>query len=338
MTSDTLVRIMPLLSAPEQSRNLFLRAPDPEGSWPWFEALARTTLTPGEEAVLAQLGQAALPLVRLSGGRYRALTAPYTTLYAPALGSAEQAFALGQGLKRSGVDSLRLDCLDEDNPLMEAFIRGGGRAGFVSARYRHFANFYDEGTDFASFWESREGKLQNTVRRKTKQVARDHICSYEIFSTPGEIPQAIDIYEEIYASSWKEAEPDPDFIRLMAMELAEIGAIRLGIMRIDGVPAAAQIWLIGAARATIFKLAHSPTYERLSPGTLLSHWLLQQVMQEGVRCIDFGRGDDPYKRNWLQRRRYRQGAIVSNSLSLVGMNDAIRYVLPTRLSQAFKGR
>ena len=55
---------------------------------------------------------------------------------------------------------------------------------------------------------------------------------------------------------------------------------RLGVATIEGVPAAAQIWLLSHDRATIFKLAHDPVFDRQSPGTLLTHWMLRLLHEQ----------------------------------------------------------
>ena len=113
---------------------------------------------------------------------------------------------------------------------------------------------------------------------------------------------------------------------------------RLGILSIDEEPAAAQIWLVRAPRATIFKLAHDPKFEHYSPGSLLTHWFLKELCEEEDVCVvDFGRGDDPYKRDWLHHRRVRQGVIAANPKTLMGLRAVLLEVLPTRLSSRIHG-
>ena len=102
---------------------------------------------------------------------------------------------------------------------------------------------------------------------------------------------------------------------------------------IDGTPAAAQIWLVQEGRATIFKLAHDPAFDRQSPGTLLTHWVLSQLHdQDGVRDVDFGRGDDSYKRLWLSLTRDRVGFLAANPRSLKGLATVISDILPSKLA------
>ncbi len=49
----------------------------------------------------------------------------------------------------------------------------------------------------------------------------------------------------------------------------------------------------------------------LSPGTVLTAWMVRALLAEGVTQLDFGRGDDPYKRLWADARRQRKGLILA---------------------------
>ncbi|HWU54528.1 MAG TPA: GNAT family N-acetyltransferase, partial [Rhizomicrobium sp.] len=127
-------------------------------------------------------------------------------------------------------------------------------------------------------------------------------------------------------------EPHPRFIDALLEGLGPCGVARLAVAWIDGAPAAAQIWLVQEGRATIFKLAHDPAFDRQSPGTLLTHWVLHQLHdQGGARDVDFGRGDDGYKRLWLSSSRDRVGLLAANPASLKGLATVMFDILPSKL-------
>jgi CelD/BcsL family acetyltransferase involved in cellulose biosynthesis len=82
--------------------------------------------------------------------------------------------------------------------------------------------------------------------------------------------------------------------------------LRLGIARAEGEPIAAQMWTVEGGTAWIHKLAHTEASKPLSPGTTLSAALFEQVIdRDGVSLVDFGTGDDPYKRDWMEQVRPR---------------------------------
>jgi CelD/BcsL family acetyltransferase involved in cellulose biosynthesis len=55
--------------------------------------------------------------------------------------------------------------------------------------------------------------------------------------------------------------------------------------------------------------------------------------QDGVREVDFGRGDDPYKRLWLSSVRDRIGLFAANPKSLKGMAAILFDILPSKLGR-----
>lgn len=158
------------------------------------------------------------------------------------------------------------------------------------------------GRSFAQYWASRPGQLRETVRRKGKKG----VVSLRIETSFN--PADWDAYEAIYGLSWKPGEGNPRFLRRFAQMESDAGALRLGIAEIDGKAVAAQFWTVEGGTAFIHKLAHDEAAKALSPGTLLSAALFEHVIdRDRVSLVDFGTGNDPYKRDWMDgcRTRYR---------------------------------
>ena len=152
------------------------------------------------------------------------------------------------------------------------------------------------GRSFADWWAQRPGALRSTVQRKGKKglVA---LSITDRFSDSD-----WNDYESVYCQSWKPAESYPEFLRAWARGEADAGTLRLGIARIDGVAVAAQFWSCDNGTAYIHKLAHVAGHDALSPGTLLTHALFAHAFDvDRVDRIDFGTGDDGYKRDWMEQ-------------------------------------
>lgn len=179
--------------------------------------------------------------------------------------------------------------------LASALRRAGWTTGTVTISRSHWLE--TRGRTFADWWAERPGRLRSTVQRKAKKATVS--CAIET-----QFSDALwDEYEAVYAASWKSSEGSPRFLRSWAREAAREGALRLGIGRIDGRAVAAQFWTFDAGTAHIHKLAQisDPTVEAHSPGTLLSHAMFAHAFDaDRAQRIDFGTGDDAYKRDWME--------------------------------------
>ena len=135
----------------------------------------------------------------------------------------------------------------------------------------------------------------------------------------------MDGYESIYAKSWKQPEPHRDFLRIVAKEFAEAGWLRLGLMQVDGRPAAAQLWFVFGGTASIFKLAYDPDFTNYSVGSLLtSHLMNHAITHDRVQVVDYLCGDDGYKKDWMSRRRERWGFRAYRLNSIRGIAGAMQ--------------
>ena len=334
-----------IATAPADIHALFDRQMKPEGCWAWFEILAATTLSDREEAAVLALVDdkggpvAAMPVVAVGGKVIRGLTSPFTTLFSLPLGRDEDARLFGKLLAGKVGASLRLDALDGAESTTGALQEGLAAGGLAVLRFRHFANWFERIQDFAGYWDGRDSKLKATVKRKAAPLLREGRLGFELIDMAARGQEGREIYNAIYAKSWKPAEPHPGFIDALLERLGACGVARLAVARIDGTPAAAQIWLVQDGRATIFKLAHDPAFDRQSPGTLLTQWALNQLHdQDRVRDVDFGRGDDSYKRLWLSSTRDRVGLLAANPRSIKGLATVIFDILPSKLATRLRPR
>ncbi len=151
---------------------------------------------------------------------------------------------------------------------------------------------------FADYLATRPGPLKSTLRRKSGRVtvSIDTVCNPDNWAS----------YEAIYAQSWKGAEGHPEFLRKFAEREGAAGRLRLAIAHDGTRPVAAQFWTVEAGTAFIHKLAHIEQAKDLSPGTILTAALLERVIDhDKVALVDFGTGDDPYKRDWMEQTRPR---------------------------------
>lgn len=298
---------------------------------PWWEIVLARAIPSGAvpRLVLVRVdGEAVALFPMLAGDDFRALTTPYTCLYEPLIVAArDAAFAAFARYCRS-FSTVRLDAFDE---AAEAGIAAAAReSGLFVVRFDHFGNWYEDiaGLDWAGYLARRPGALRETIRRRTRRAERLTNASFRLFDGLDDLATGIEAFETIYARSWKDPEPFPGINPAQIRAAAELGIARLGVWWIDGVPAAAQFWIMEHGQATVLKLAHDEAFKAHSPGTVVTAWMIRHMIErEHAVMLDFGRGDDPYKQDWVSSRRQRIGLMLINPRRLGGMIALARHAM-----------
>ena len=224
-------------------------------------------------------------------------------------------------------DCLRLTELDPRDPSYAALVRGLREAGLLVECSLGSATWYEDtaALSFADYLAARPSELRNTWRRKHRKLERSRRLTKLFCKSGDDLDKAIADYQTIYAASWKPAEYFPNFVPALIRLAGETGALRLGVYYVDGVAAAAQFWILWKGRAVICKLAHDKRFDDLSLGTLLTMEMFERVLAEDRPYeINLGRGDDPYKRSWLPKRRERWGIIAANPRTLRGLRLGLK--------------
>ncbi len=184
--------------------------------------------------------------------------------------------------------------VSEPHDVAAAMRAAGWWVRLVPTGDRHWLDLGD--MDHDAWWASRPGALRNTVQRKAKKGIVDIqlLTAFDSGSWAA--------YENVYAASWKPEEGHPALLRAFARAEGAGGRLRMGLARIDGAPVAAQFWTVEDGTGFIHKLAHVEDSVKASPGTLLSAALFRHVIDiDRVKRVDFGTGNDGYKRDWMNR-------------------------------------
>lgn len=274
----------------------------------WWDLLARhCDITPRYLLARSPAGAALLPLTS-AGGTARPLANWYTFRWQPLVTpGADRTALLAAALRHLARSHWRLEFSqvpgeDDTAETLAAALRS---AGWLTTISQHDINHVlpVAGRDYAAYLAARPGTLRSTLKRKGARTQCEVLTSFS--------PEAWAIYEAIYAASWKGEEGSPAFLRAFAESEGTAGRLRLGIGRIDGEPVAAQLWTVEQGTAFIHKLAYREEARAHSPGTALTGVLMAHVIdRDHASLVDFGTGDDPYKRDWMEqaRPRYRLSA------------------------------
>ena len=323
---------------PASAKELFASASQSSffNSAAWFDLVTNHALDPGWRAqlVMADDSQTGMVLRMLPSGSAGTLLnaeSLYCSAYDVLLGNADsgdvQLFAKQLVTQTFQAQALRLRGLNPDAAYFRELRDGFEGAGFVAKSYFDWAVWYTDvtGWDLEKYLSALPSSLRNTWRRKAAALAKSASTSITVYSIGDDIEPFIADYDRVQRQSWKKAEPYPTFIPNAIRRFAQAGVLRMGILVIDDTPAAAQFWIVSNGRASLFKLVYAESFSKHSPGTLLTMRMIESILAgDCPHEMDFGRGDDPYKKLWMGSRKERWGIEAANPKTMRGALQAAR--------------
>jgi len=213
-------------------------------------------------------------------------------------------------------DVMELDRIPEENNIFSIFndILSQLRLNFRT--YFSAGNWYLDKINysFSEYFENLPKKIQKDVQYCRRRLGKMGNLQTLIELDSGSLDHYLDLYDKVRAKSWKAQEKDKTFIREFTKLTAERGWMRLAFLWYNDVPIACQKWIVCDQRAYIWDVLHDEDYGKHSPGKILSTDVSQYVFDhDKVIEIDFMTGDEPYKKDWIPKRRERKGITIFNN-------------------------
>lgn len=282
-------------------------------SRPWFENLM--SALDDDQVLLACVVAgdrvlAILPLIKSAGNNYLSLRHRYSTHYSLLLADEDQPEVLAclvRGLSQLPLRSLLLEPVADDDSRLVGLQASMESAGYdCEQHFRSYNWIYRvQGQTFADYMVARPARLRNTIARKQRKLEREHGYEIRLF-TGDEVPQAMADYYAVYTASWKANEQYVGFLDGVVERFSRPGWSRLAVLYVKGKPVAAQLWFVLHGKANIFRLAYDEAWKAYSPGSILTSYLMEYVIDtDKVEEIDFLTGNDSYKQDWMSERRVR---------------------------------
>jgi hypothetical protein len=309
----------------------------------WYENLAAHGLDARTSTMLLLAHDArsqsavCLPLIATPTG-LGSLSNYYSSLYGPLVWGPSQPDvsvdfwqAITQHLRQHAMrwPTIVLSPLDEHSSSCQPLQQALRQAGYRVDTYFCFGNWYlcVDGRSFAAYAQKLPSPLRHSIERGQRRLNRQGSWNIHIQTEDDErLEPSIDAFVQVYRQSWKAPEPHPQFIPQLVRTAAAQGWLRLGVLALDCQPIAAQLWLVNDGKASIYKLAYVEGFERYSAGSVLTHALMQYVMDvDHVHEVDYLTGDDAYKQDWMSHRRERRGIVAFDLRTLRGLALAARH-------------
>lgn len=144
------------------------------------------------------------------------------------------------------------------------------------------------------------------VRRARRRSLRIGAVELGRADRPGEVGDALQALVSLHTRRWqRRGEPgvfsDPRIVRFhhdVAAAFAVRRALRLYALRIGGHDVGVVYGFRERERVHLYMQGVATELDRVSPGTLLLAFVVEDALAEGVREIDFLRGNEPYKYAW----------------------------------------
>ena len=246
---------------------------------------------------------------------------------------------LAAQLARAGraYDVVRLTPLQRETPFAAACADRLRATGFRTYWTLAFRNWFaaTEGLSYAEYLERVPSSFPGTSEKRRQAFLRKGTGTITVTSSEQGLDSEMQAYGRIYDSSWKVPEPYPQFMPGLIQLAAREGWLRLGVARVGGEPAAAQLWFVVDGRALIYKVAYDERFAKLSVGSILTTALLEHVIAiDRVREVDFLSGDDPYKAKWMFARRDWHTLWAFNPRRWRGLVGALRESIAQRRDAA----
>src|SRR5262249_46746787 len=201
-----------------------------------------------------------------------------------------QVFAAALWSDRRQWDVLNLRPLDQQSPMFASLVTAFRQAGIISQTYFCFGNWYLDvaGRSYAEYFKSLPNVLRKNVPYMWRKLQKTAHVRIEIYTGEDGLEQALDDYETVYNTSWRERESHPAFVRGLARMAMEQGWLRLGLLYVDNKPAAAQLWIVHKNVASIYKICYAEQFAKLSVGSILTAHLMEYVIDiDKVKEVDY---------------------------------------------------
>jgi hypothetical protein len=224
--------------------------------------------------------------------------------------------------------------------LSESVHRALRATGFLVQTYASSFNRFEDttGLSYEEYFARRSANLRYSVRRRQRALEKAGGLELALITDPAGLGEAAGEYAAVSHASWKKPSTMLAMQTLRFMDLsARRGCLRLGILRLAGVPVAAQFWIVSGGAARCIRLAYREDHRKLAVGVVLTNFMIAHVLErDRVREIDFGVGRDEYKSGWMRDAREYCGFIAFNPSTPLGLLFAFGHIQGRRVKRLVK--
>lgn len=238
--------------------------------------------------------------------------------------------ALAKHLKKERRPIIDLNLFPKGSDCLNTISNQFKAVGMSPSIYEYCSNWIEDTNhlSFEKYLANRSKSTRKGILRKKRRLEENHEVKIEILSNENDSAKAIELFNAVYDTSWKEPEYFQDFTPGSIETCAKKGTLRLGVLYIDGEAASVELCMTANEKTTFAKSAYNPKFSDSSASSiLLLHMIEQAVETEKSKLLSFGLFDDTYKKSWCKERRLIEGIVIFNTSTLWGCIGLISYKL-----------
>lgn len=172
---------------------------------------------------------------------------------------------------------------------------------------------------------------QRELRRKVNRISRLGKIRLSRILGREHVDRHLEKFFEIYARTWKGAEPHPEFYFRMCREFEQGGQLRFYVLTLNDKPVAYLISILSGDTIYGIKTTYDPSFSAYSPGVVLFYKVIEDLFAIAqIREFDFGRGDEQFKREWTSLIHHQVRLYLYPSSVSWKMITGLRYELLPR--------
>lgn len=202
-------------------------------------------------------------------------------------------------LKRRGVTSLKLEHVRPESTTMTALLpllQSQGLQGV--ARQDDVSVEMDLPSSWEEYLENLSGKQRHEVRRKLRRL--NEAGKWEYTETSQATPELMATFFKLFITSREEkarflTNRMTSFFKSVAEEIAALGILRLGMLKIEGTLVAMFLGFNYHDALYLYNNGYNPAYSEFSVGLLAKVFGIRESIRQGLKKWNFLKGNEPYK-------------------------------------------
>ena len=178
---------------------------------------------------------------------------------------------------------------------------------------------FPDGVDMDGYLSTLGKKQRHEIRRKVRRAEANGEIRLDDSADPlADLEAFIDLHQRRWgADGLFPPTPGGDQSRVLFQRMFELfgtdGPLRLAFLSVGGRRIAAGIHFLSGDKLLYYNAGVDPDARELSPGVLMVHAYVARALEDGIRQLDFLRGNESYKYDWggvdepIQRLLVRRG-------------------------------